>query len=524
MSERQKDRALFCETVDPVIYARQHARTDSEARSAGSLANYLELAASCGMLVTGEESYCPAYRQYNVEDLLLDPLEISPAWVEIKTGKGGTFAGFVIREPELCRKIKKKYFLHCVGGQFFDDQGPLPDEVVKDYILKSVSPFLNENISRRVNTIADLLKIICLVKAGKPPENKIFLADGITMTINAAGEIEEVLEDHGAFTLNRLNVKYDAEATCIRWYKFINELLYPEDITTLQEFMGYCLIPSTKAQAGLFIVGNGGEGKSRISALLSDMFGRSAYSGSLHKLEDNRFEAANLENRLLFIDDDLKGAAFEDTDNFKRIVTADVRLSVERKGKDAREIDSYARIFGCGNEFPSALYDRSDGFYRRQLLLKCKPKAAGRKDDRDLTAALLTEKSGIFNWMLDGLFRLIRNGFEFTRSNRMLEIIQENQLSGDPVAQFMQDADWVIFRDDAKPVMTKVIIQTFKGWCDVNGVPLPGDKSIERSIGRNAEKHGCKKTFHATNGEEHGRGYTGIAFTPYARQNKRVSF
>ena len=45
-----------------------------------------------------------------------------------------------------------------------------------------------------------------------------------------------------------------------------------DDITTLQEFMGYCLIPSTKAQAMMFIIGNGGEGKSRIGIIMKEIF------------------------------------------------------------------------------------------------------------------------------------------------------------------------------------------------------------------------------------------------------------
>ena len=45
---------------------------------------------------------------------------------------------------------------------------------------------------------------------------------------------------------------------------FLDGLLIPEDILTLQEYLGYLLIPSTKAQKMLVMTGKGGEGKSRI--------------------------------------------------------------------------------------------------------------------------------------------------------------------------------------------------------------------------------------------------------------------
>lgn len=50
-------------------------------------------------------------------------------------------------------------------------------------------------------------------------------------------------------------------------------LLYAEDIPTLQEFIGYCLIPSNKGQRMMVIKGNGGEGKSHIGAVMQKMLG-----------------------------------------------------------------------------------------------------------------------------------------------------------------------------------------------------------------------------------------------------------
>ena len=59
----------------------------------------------------------------------------------------------------------------------------------------------------------------------------------------------------------------------IQWLKFLDELLIPEDVQTLQEYIGYLLIPSTKAQKMLILTGKGGEGKSRIGLLLKKLLG-----------------------------------------------------------------------------------------------------------------------------------------------------------------------------------------------------------------------------------------------------------
>ena len=41
----------------------------------------------------------------------------------------------------------------------------------------------------------------------------------------------------------------------------------------MQEFIGYCLIPSNKGQRMMVIKGNDGEGKSQIGVVLSRLFG-----------------------------------------------------------------------------------------------------------------------------------------------------------------------------------------------------------------------------------------------------------
>ena len=48
-------------------------------------------------------------------------------------------------------------------------------------------------------------------------------------------------------------------------------------------------------------------------------------------------------------------------------------------------------------------YDKSDGFYRRQLLLTTRDKADGREDDPFLIDKMKQEKEGIFLWGLEGI-------------------------------------------------------------------------------------------------------------------------
>ena len=84
---------------------------------------------------------------------------------------------------------------------------------------------------------------------------------------------------------NRFPVSYKPNAPKpVLWLQFLDGLLYPEDIPALQEYIGYCLIPSNKGQRMMVIKGNGGEGKSQIGAVLGALFGSNMKDGSIGKI------------------------------------------------------------------------------------------------------------------------------------------------------------------------------------------------------------------------------------------------
>ena len=205
------------------------------------------------------------------------------------------------------------------------------------------------------------------------------------------------------FCQNRLPVKYDPKAPSPdRWLTFLHELLDDADIPTLQEYLGYCLIPSTKGQKMMLIVGKGGEGKSRIGLVLKRLMGDAASNGSVQKVENNRFARADLERRLLMIDDDMDMNALPKTNYIKTIVTAEAKLDLERKGVQSYQRDIYARFLCFGNGALTSLYDHSDGFFRRQLILTTKDKPADRTDDPFLVEKMCAELEGILLWCLEG--------------------------------------------------------------------------------------------------------------------------
>ena len=246
-------------------------------------------------------------------------------------------------------------------------------------------------------------------------------------------------EGRPAIVRSRLPVVYNPDAPApVIWLNFLNGLLHAEDIPTLQEFIGYCLIPSNKGQRMMVIKGNGGEGKSQIGAVLSAIFGTNMKDGSIGKISENRFARADLEHILLCVDDDMRMEALRQTNYVKSIVTAQGKMDLERKGKQSYQGWMFARLLAFSNGDLQALYDRSDGFYRRQLVLTTKEKPVDRADDPDLAEKMKAEAEGIFLWAFEGLQRLVANNFKFTESDRIRENREAVKRDNNNIFDFME--------------------------------------------------------------------------------------
>ena len=313
------------------------------------------------------------------------------------------------------------------------------------------------------------------------------------------------------FCQNRLSVKYDPKAaTPDRWLTFLHELLDDADIPTLQEYLGYCLIPSTKGQKMMLIVGKGGEGKSRIGLVLKRLMGDAASNGSVQKVENNRFARADLERRLLMIDDDMDMNALPKTNYIKTIVTAEAKLDLERKGVQSYQRDIYARFLCFGNGALTSLYDHSDGFFRRQLILTTKDKPADRTDDPFLVEKMCAELEGILLWCLEGLHRLLQNDFRFTVSPKAAANVDTIKRSSNNVIDFMESEGYFRFKADYS-ISSKDFYEIYKLWCEDNACHSVSAIRFSAELRQNDRRYNLESTNNIyLPGGRRVRGFVGI--------------
>ena len=415
------------------------------------------------------------------------------------------YDGKRVNEVKFCEEFLHEHSMKSVNGTFFTVEGRVTDEdKLRREIYEMLKPYFSTGLGKRVSNLLEALRLEAYAPDLPIQRDRIHVANG-TLFLNGtfSGERE--------FCRNRLPVAYHENAKQPEtWLKFLSELLYPEDIPTLQEFMGYCFLPTTTAQKMLMLIGRGGEGKSRIGLVLRALLGANMATGSIAKIESSRFARADLEHELVMLDDDMKLEALPQTNHIKAIVTAELPMDLERKGQQSYQGDLYVRFLGFGNGSLKALYDRSEGFFRRQIILTTKPKDINRVDDPFIAEKMCAEAEGIFLWCLEGLRRLIANDYRFTLSERARENMAEAVSDGNNAVDFMRSEGYIRLKADAE-ASSRDVYAVYKLWCEDNVLHPLSARSLSAHLNENQREYNIEPTNNLyLPGGRRVRGYIGI--------------
>lgn len=409
-----------------------------------------------------------------------------------------------VDEPQYIKSIINVIGIKTINGKMLTPNGEMQNGKISSIIQNDIEPYVKSNLAVKTKNIVLAIKNKSYCE--KLPED----TQNIHFTNGTYNITSRAFENKKMWCVNRLAVKYNKNAEKpIRWLNFLEELLRPTDILTIQEMCGYFLIPETRLQTMTFLIGDGGEGKSIIGRVLTALFGLdNVYTDKLHELQDSRFKLANCENKLLFIDDDMKMGALAETDIIKTFANGG-NMSVERKGMQSYLANIYTRALCFGNGTLSSLYDHTHGFYRRQLTIRVKPKDRNRQDNLFLDKQIIdNELEGVLLWCLEGLHRLIDSEFKLTISPEAQKELEDAERKANPLIEFLEsdlvefspnynattreifDAYkyWVYIQGDNDKRLTQPdkITKILKSMAENNSLPIRYDKNLKRDYSKSA--------------------------------------
>ncbi|MGS0747307.1 DNA primase family protein [Halpernia sp. GG3] len=245
------------------------------------------------------------------------------------------------------------------------------------------------------------------------------------------------------FITHQLPFEYEPEATAPLFQKYLNEVLPDKDKQQIfAEYCGYIFIkPSVlKLEKMLILYGTGANGKSVFFEILNALLGTENISNySLQSLtNDNGYFRAKIGNKLVNYASEINGKL--ETDIFKQMASGEP-IEARLPYSEPFILNDYAKlIFNC-NELPKDV-EHTNAYFRRFLIIGFDVTIAEDKQDKQLPQKIINnELSGVFNWILQGLDRVMEQK-NFSKCEAVENARSNYEKQSDSVKMFIDEFEY----------------------------------------------------------------------------------
>ena len=296
------------------------------------------------------------------------------------------------------------------------------------------------------------------------PLNLINVKNGI-YDINTG----KLIKHHPKYTFqSEIAVNYDKKADCPTWKRFLEDVLYREDLAFIQEVCGYTLYRSYNWALVVILLGHGRNGKTVFINAVSELLGKENVEHiPLQTIAHERFAKAKLYQKHANLCSEIGSHEIKNTAILKQLTGMDTIFARELY-KNGFNFLNYAKlIFGC-NILPD-IGDKTLAMSERIAIVEF-PNTFKRNDentDPNLIDRLIAEIPGIFNWMVEGLKRLLEKK-TFSPYRDFENVSDYLKISQDPVKIFV---DTYITSDPEGIIQKDVVYNKYLDFCKENEYP-----------------------------------------------------
>jgi P4 family phage/plasmid primase-like protien len=321
--------------------------------------------------------------------------------------------------------------------------------------------------------------------AGAERRNYLALGNGILDVDALLAGGDEILLPHTPkwFAPVCLPFDFDPDAKCDRWNALLKRNLNQDTdkARLLQQFFGYLLLPDTSHQKYLMMVGDGANGKSVIIAVLHALLGEDNISSVPLELFGEKFRLAGTLGKLANIVAEVGELERVAEGQLKAFVVGDP-IECERKFKAPFLARPTARLVLATNN-PPAFSDKSDGIWRRTLLLRFTVQIPEHEQVAGMDKPEFWQGSGelpgIFNWALAGLYELRQQG-RFVVPAGCREEVEKLRSDSNPARRYLQEHCQA--GDGSIPCAD--LYRQYKEWCQLHGHHPLADIGFGKEVAR----------------------------------------
>lgn len=231
----------------------------------------------------------------------------------------------------------------------------------------------------------------------------------------------------------------------------------------------------------------GNTGKTQFINLITALLGddQAANVPIQNMNEESKFALGNIVGKRLISIGDQTSSEIKDSSIFKQLTGGD-EIKCESKGKQPFNYRYPGGIIIACNNLPTFKDDKGGHLFERLCIIPCTNTIEPERRDSFILDKMLKEEPAILNWFLEGLHRLIDNGFKLTRSESCNAAMNEYREKMDTVYRYLSE-NYIITGKKEDMVSKPQFENDYLRWCEENGCRNVNKQNIKDRM----EANGC---------------------------------
>lgn len=401
----------------------------------------------------------------------------------------------LIAEKNKWGLCKNHDFIYLFNGTFWSE---IDKEVFQKFLGEASEKMGVAKFSARFYQFREQLfkQFLATAYLPTPETNKdivlINLLNG-TFEINTKGTHLRPF-DSSDFITYQLPFEYDPQAKAPQFQAYLDKVLPDKERQRiLAEYLGFVFIKhgsnALKEEKALILYGSGANGKSVFFEVVNALLGNENVSSySLQSLtNDNGYFRAKISNKLVNYASEINGKL--ETSVFKQLVSGE---PVEARLPYGQPfiLKQYAKLIFNVNELPKDV-EHTNAYFRRFLIIPFDVTIPPDEQDKQLHTKIIdNELSGVFNWVLDGLNRLLKQK-RFSNCDAAQKAIEQYKIESDSVQMFLNEYHYKISINNEIPL--KNMYSEYREYCLESGFKSCSLRTYAdrlRAIGYQMERKG----------------------------------
>ncbi|AZV00385.1 DNA primase [Paracoccus phage vB_PthS_Pthi1] len=325
-----------------------------------------------------------------------------------------------------------------------------------------------------VNTLSGVLRFKRI--AGDPQE-------GMT----PMSEVELIPPDRGQLLTKVVPVEYEPDATCPRFDAFLQQIQPNIEMRRfLQRWFGLSM-SGIDIQKLAFFHGGGANGKSVLVDLMARMMGDYAATAKIESLTGKNKKSGSdsqpdliplIGARMVRTSEPEEGERLQE--GLVKALTGGEPMMVRALYTDMITFQPIFKLTISGNHLPD-IRGGDDGIWRRLMLVTFPVQIPENKriPKKELDEILWQERSGILNWLVQGLLDYLDGGLQEPEDVTMAT--EGYRKDSDPIGTFLADATTVTgYEGDF--MTARELIEAFNFWIEERGETRWGNRTVSNRL------------------------------------------